>query len=173
MTGHSNLETDIRLARQSRLPVLITAPPDRALAVAHAIADGGNGQTPTMAVCDGAALVGAAWGERRAGGTSGPDMSLVVLEVHTLSDDEQAALMQVLVDERELGRQRVIATSSVCLWRRVVQGRFDATLFYRLNAIHIVSHPGSECASRPGCSKGSGGYFLTYFFTAFGPTSAP
>jgi Sigma-54 interaction domain len=149
------LQADIELARQSRVPVLITAPLDGALAVAHAIVAGGNKATPPVKVFDGAALVSAARGDRREDKTIGDDVVLVVQEVYALSHTEQAALAQLLF--AGAGKRRVIVTSSVCLLNRVKHGAFDARLFYRLNAIHIVSHSCSDRAraTRPCCSEGA------------------
>jgi hypothetical protein len=157
MTGLMNLETDIGLAKQYRLPVLITAPADRALPVAREIAAGGkkNKKRLPVVMFDGAAIVSAALGDGRANGTATDDVVLVVREVHALSDTEQAALMLLLYDGEEGRHRRIIATSSVCLFDRVARGAFNAKLFYRLNAIHIVSHSCSDRASatRPCCSE--------------------
>jgi hypothetical protein len=155
MTGSMKLRTDIELAKQSRVPVLITAPLDGALAVAHAIVAGGNEATPQLKMCDGAAIISAARGDRRERGAIKDDVVLVVWEVYALSHTEQAALMQLLFEG--VGNRRVIVTSSVCLLDRVKHGTFDARLFYRLNAIHIVSHSCSDRAraTRPCCSEGA------------------
>jgi hypothetical protein len=157
MTEPVKLETDIRLARQSRVPVLITAPPDRALALARAIAAGKKNRkkTPPLVVCDGAAIVRAALGDRRENGMTDDDVVLVVREVHELSDTEQSALMLLFFNGEELGNRRIIATSSVCLLNRVARGTFNEGLFYRLNAIHIVGHSCSDRARvpKPCCSE--------------------
>jgi hypothetical protein len=158
MTRLVNLETDIGLARQYPLPVLITAPPDRALPVADAIAAGDkNNKLLPVVMFDGAAIVSAALDDGPANGTTTDDAVLVVREVHLLSDAEQAALMLLLNDGAKVGHRRIIATSSVCLFDRVVRGTFNARLFYRLNAIHILSHSCSDRAAvtRPCCSDGA------------------
>jgi len=154
MTEARNLEKDISVAKQWLGPVLITAPPDYALAVAHVIAVGDNKQQRLrMVMCDGAAIVSAALGDRRALETTTGETVLVVHEVHTLSAAEQAALL-VLHDAEKVGHRRIIATSSVCLFDRVKRGTFNASLFYRLNTIHLVGHscgdrvkPASACCS--------------------------
>jgi hypothetical protein len=140
MAQRTTLEMDISIARQWQCPVLITAPIEDALAVAHVIADGdGNGgPTRPMVMWNGAAIVDAATGDRSAGTTS-DEAVLVVPEVHTLSDAEQAALLSFYDSSDEIRRRRLIATSSVCLFDRVKQGNFNARLFYRLNGIHLVS----------------------------------
>ena len=42
---------------------------------------------------------------------------------------------------------RIIATTSVPLFERVIQGSFDSDLFYRLNRIHIKggAHLSHDC----------------------------
>src|SRR5262245_43950330 len=137
MTETRKLETEIKLARQWRVPVLITAPPDRARAVVQAIA----GTRQSSMAADDLAVDG----ERppREGlanrTTRSSDADLVVWEVHALNDVEQESLLQLLIDDERAASRRVIATSSVCLLDRVKRGTFSARLFYRLNAIHIVS----------------------------------
>jgi len=135
MTGFE-VETDIGLATRCLVPVLITAQPDRALAVAQAIADGGGKKT-ALTMCHGADIVSAARQEPREHRTSQNEAVLVVQEVQGLSDTEQAALLQLLGARDPVGYPRVVATSSACLFDRVRQGTFDATLFYRLNVVHI------------------------------------
>lgn len=170
MTGLTTVEIEIELARQSWVPVLITAPPDHALAIALAIAAGGQKGTSRMVLCDGAAIVSAARGDRRENGTTDHGVTLVVQEVHALSETEQAALMQLFKAGEEARHRRIIATSSACLLDRVQQGTFNKTLFYQLNIIHIVSH---SCGDRDeamgpcrlegagGCLWGPGGSNLS------------
>jgi len=138
-------EADITLATRFPVPVLITAPPDRAIAVAHAIAAGSKRKRPQLVMCDGAAIVTAALEEPRARRKTDGEVVLVVREVHALTDTEQAALMLLLFDGEKIGR-RIISTSSVCLLDRVRRGAFDAVLFYRLNTIHIMSPSSSDAA---------------------------
>jgi transcriptional regulator of acetoin/glycerol metabolism len=156
MTGPADLEIEIGLAKQSRAPVLITAPADRAVAVAHAIAAGVTQTKPAVVMCDGSAVVRAARPGGGGNGTGADEVVLVVREVHALSDTEQAALM-LLFDRTidDAGHRRIIATSSVCLFDRVKRGMFDAGLFYRLNIIHIVSDSCSDRVrvARPCCSE--------------------
>lgn len=160
MTELTMVETEIELARQSRGPVLITAPPDRALAIAEAIAAGGTRGTPRMVECDGAAIVSAARGDRPESGTTDKAVALVVREVYALSETEQEALMRLLDPGNAIRHRRIIASSSVCLFDRVRRGTFDKTLFYRLNMIHIVGHSCSDRARTTAqcCSQGATGY---------------
>lgn len=156
MSARTTLEMDISIARQWQCPVLITAPVEDALAVAHVIADGDDKEEPTlpMVMWNGAAIVNAATGDRSAVKTS-DEVVLVVQEVHTLSDGEQAALLSLYDSSEEIRRRRLIATSSVCLFDRVKQGTFNASLFYRLNAIHLVSDSYGDRANaaKPYCGE--------------------
>ena len=148
MTGLIDLQYDIGLAQQFRVPVLITAGPDAAFAVALVIAGGRKekGRPIDVALVDGAAIVSAARRDQPAKDTTDDEKVLVVREVHALSNHEQAALTLLLDDESARERRRIISTSSVCLYERVTRGTFDARLFYRLNVIHIVSQ---ACSDRP------------------------
>jgi hypothetical protein len=124
MTELRNHDGEIGLARQFPVSVLITAPADRALAIANAIADENETE------CE----------------------DLLVREVNGLSEAEQVALMQLLDTETDQGRRRIIATTSTSLFDRVQNGAFLEDLFYRLNVIHIVGDSLSEgcgTSSRP------------------------
>ena len=112
MTATVRLQSEIELARHARVPVLISASHASARALVLAIT------------------------ERL---TPGGDADLVVWEVHALTEVQQAALLKTIVDGELTGRLRVIATSSACLLDLVSRGTFSETLFYRLNAIHIVT----------------------------------
>jgi hypothetical protein len=119
------VQADIRIATLFRVPVLITASPDTALEIAHAIAV----NREEVVVCD--ATVPKL--DRGAG-------ILLLREVHRLSARGQArlaALMTARHDERGI-TPRIVASSSVCLFDLVREGKFDETLFYRLNTIHIA-----------------------------------
>ena len=121
MTECRNHEGDMHLAKRYPVSVLITAPPDRAVEIAAAIA-----------------------GDR--------DATLLVRDVNRLTEIQQAALMRALETETDEGPRRIIATSSTSLFDCVQDGTFLASLFYRLNTIHIVSGPRTEglgTASRP------------------------
>ena len=65
---------------------------------------------------------------------------LLLHEVHALSPNDQLRLTREL---EEIGRptargRRILASSSVPLFDRVVDQLFDEHLYYRLNVIHIV-----------------------------------
>ena len=159
MTGLTMMETEIELARQSRVPVLITAPPDRALDIAEAIAAGSKRGTFRMEMCDAAGIASAARGDRWEDGTTDHGTTMVVPEVHAFNEHEQAALMQLLKAGEAARHRRIITTSSACLFDRVRRGTFNETLFYRLNIIHIVGQSCSDRAeaTRPCCSEEAGG----------------
>jgi hypothetical protein len=138
-------EIDISLAARCESPVLITAPPDDALAIARLIATLGRGdRPPSVLTCDPtqgddvtAALAGASVGAR-------PDWGAPVLllrEVQSLGSEGQAALTRYLLQRqfRPLGQTaRLVVSSSESLFEYVERGAFDEGLYYRLSAIHIV-----------------------------------
>jgi sigma-54-interacting transcriptional regulator len=68
---------------------------------------------------------------------------LLLQEVHALSPDDQLRLTRELDHEGRAtwAGRRILASSSVPLFDRVVDQLFDESLFYRLNVIHIVIHP--------------------------------
>jgi transcriptional regulator of acetoin/glycerol metabolism len=149
MSELAKFESDISLARSFPVSVLITAAADRALAIAHAIADPRDTGKPRLMMFDGAAILDAANRERwqRAGTEDRAD--LVIRDIDRLSTTEQAALMTLLDTESQSGRRRIIAASAASLFARVEEGTFIPELFYRLNIIHIVSDPCSEGRGTP------------------------
>ena len=71
---------------------------------------------------------------------------LLLQEVHALSPDDQLRLTRELDHVGRTtcgGGRRILASSSVPLFDRVIDQLFDENLFYRLNVIHIVIHPNS------------------------------
>jgi hypothetical protein len=60
--------------------------------------------------------------------------AVVVHDVDALDPAQQSALMPLVAGARAC---RIIATTSVPLFERVLQGSFDSGLFYALNTIHI------------------------------------
>ena len=139
------LEDDVDIAARSRVPVLITAPPGRALSIARAItARSAPAGGARMQICDSAAGddILAALSEGRLRAAMGIGTTTFVLqEVHMLSEIEQEAVNKLLDTRpnRPLDDMpRIITTSSVSLFDRVRQGAFDDRLFHRLNTIHIV-----------------------------------
>jgi hypothetical protein len=139
-----HLATDVSLAAASDVPVLISGPPNRTLRfalliVARASLRGRSG----LRICDvtrGDDVFNAIEGPDRADATE----TVLIREVQTLSEANQAVLADLLADRRgQVGtaRRRVIAASAISLFQRVKQGTFDARLFYLLNAIHLDVRP--------------------------------
>jgi transcriptional regulator of acetoin/glycerol metabolism len=138
------LALDIQVAAKTKAPVLISAPADCAVNVARAIAAFASvWKAADVVVCDcaGGGDLGAAVASARAG-SGEPDTAILLLrEVHALGETEQAEMARVfteLGDGRLHGAPRIISTTSVSLFDRVLEGAFDERLFYRLNALHIV-----------------------------------
>ncbi len=138
-------EIDLNLAARSDGPVLITARPTDALAIARLIAAVGRGACPVEVVtCDHAEGddVLAAMADARLSPPSECERPILLLrEVHALTSSEQATVMTRLA-ERQLRpfeqTARILASSSIDLFDCVERGTFDEQLFYRLNRIHIV-----------------------------------
>ncbi len=138
-------EIDINLAARYDGPVLISATPEDALAVARLIATLGRGGSPTQVlICDLAAgdNVMTAMADAALRQHLGSERLILLLrEVQALTPSDQTIVMKRLVD-RQLrpfeNTARIIGSSSINLFERVEQGTFDARLFYRLNAIHII-----------------------------------
>ena len=68
--------------------------------------------------------------------------TLFLKEVGRLSPDQQVRLLMGLRENAlacwpEAPPVRVVASTSECLFERVIDGSFDANLFYRLNTIHL------------------------------------
>jgi hypothetical protein len=123
---------DILLAARSTCAVLITAPPDEALEIARAIAIE-EGSADRLLVHDSATAAASDLPESHPG-----PLILLLREVHDLTPGRQRLLMDLL-EERQGASPRIIASSSVSLYDRVKEGTFDAGLYYRLNAVHIVA----------------------------------
>lgn len=129
-------EADIHIAARSSCAVLITAPPDDALEIARAIATE-RGCADRLLVCD-FGREAAARASRLAELEQTPRI-LLLREVHDLTRRQQELLMELL-EEGHAGRgPRIFASSSVSLFDRVKDGAFDARLFYRLNAVHVIA----------------------------------
>lgn len=143
----AHLEEDVAIAARTRLPVLITATPDRAFAIVRAIADR-SGATGLVALhirdsaAGGAILAGLTDDWLRA--TAAAGITLVLQEVQNLSRIEQTRLYEILdghLSWSDDAAPRLITTSSVSLFDQVRQDTFDARLFNRLNVIHIMLLP--------------------------------
>jgi len=141
VSSRSNeVEEDIAIAARVSAPVLITAPGHCADNILHDIvARRHTGGSPTILTCEpGGSDTFAA---RLAGGLATDEVVVWLKEVHRLSAAEQALVWALLADAQHRdddASTRIIASSSVDLFERVEAGAFDAALFYRLNAIHIM-----------------------------------
>jgi hypothetical protein len=137
------LALDIHVAARTKVPVLISAPPDYAVNVARSIAafaDDWNASHLVVCNCAGGDDVGTAVASAHAaGGRRTSEVILVLQEVHALSAAEQGVVAK-LVAACHAGQNtpRIISTTSVSLFDRVRQGLFDGQLFYCLNTLHIV-----------------------------------
>jgi hypothetical protein len=127
---------DFVLAMWSTCTVLITAAADDAVGVAMRIAEH-CGAGERIRVCD--ARDGNPWVPAETADTHERPAVLLVREVHALTPPQQASLLQVLEGADQRARTpRIIASSSVSLFKRVEQGLFDERLFYHLNILHLV-----------------------------------
>jgi sigma-54-interacting transcriptional regulator len=156
--GSHRFEADMNIAARFNGPVLITATPLDALNIAREIADradrsvrvagasrGNRHGPPEVLICDPAAgddIVAAMADARRRFPADRRTRFLLLRDIQVLKPAEQAALHQDLADrqsEAPGSSTRIIASSSIDLYGCVARGAFDARLFYRLNAIHIVA----------------------------------
>jgi hypothetical protein len=64
-----------------------------------------------------------------------PGSTVVIHEVALLSGEELAAVADLLCTQP---RVHVLATSSICLYELVADGRFPADLYYRLNVVMLT-----------------------------------
>lgn len=138
------LALDIHVAANTRAPVLISAPAPCAENVARAIAAFSSGWTaPELVVCDCAVGLNLAEvvASAQARGVDPDKVTLLLREVHALSEADQAEIARVVGEPggpRSTIAPRIISTSSVSLFDWVRKGAFNERLFYRLNVMHIV-----------------------------------
>jgi len=142
------LALDIHVAARTQVPVLISATPDCAVKVAHAIAEfAGASETDDVVVCDCARpgdFSTALAGVRPQPGRRPGEAILLLREVQALDPAEQAAVADLVSAwYAGEGAPRIISTCSVSLFDRVREGAFDEQLFYSLNAMHIVVRNGA------------------------------
>jgi sigma-54-interacting transcriptional regulator len=78
------------------------------------------------------------------GTTLDPEGVVLVSDVDRLDAPDQQALMVAI--ERGNGRLQIISTSTTPLFRRVENGDFLATLYYRLNTVWIELSPGGRAS---------------------------
>ena len=141
-TGQARLRSlDMAAATRTSVPVLISAPAESALPMALEIAVGrgadGAGGVLVVDAADNGHLHSTL--SRASAAGLGTLRTIVVQDVETLDQAQQSVLMALVADTADPDSRtcRIIATTSVPLFERVIQGSFDSDLFYRLNRIHI------------------------------------
>jgi DNA-binding NtrC family response regulator len=147
VTEGSPMERDLRLAAVTDLPVLISGPPRASREIASRL-DRRTGETRrTVEVVD-CRQEGALRALSRLTGVV-PDAEpsrgriLLLQEVHALTMTDQI-LLEREIERMRLGPNpvvRILASSSVELFDRVVDHLFSERLYYRLNIIHLVVPP--------------------------------
>jgi hypothetical protein len=138
-------ELDLQVAIRARVPVLISASPERALILTQSIASRLTWGDRTIEVVThdvvGCGDFATALAARSPEPGARPDSILLLREIHALTAIGQSVLRRLMLG-RLPGAPRVFASSSKSLHQYVKEGRFDPELFYYLNAIHIVA-PGA------------------------------
>ena len=139
------LETQIRSAAGTHVPVLISADKARAKAIAMQIHRRSRYADRELVIVD-CSLPADAYDERLWQTTPG-SASLFLMEVSHLPLRLQLSLRARLITESRarsrtpadaLTRGRLLASSSTNLFEVVEEGWFDRDLFYRLNTFHII-----------------------------------
>jgi transcriptional regulator of acetoin/glycerol metabolism len=136
------LSVDTVLAARTSVPVLVSGDQETALRVALDIASrSGGGDAGNVMIVDAAEATGPGSFMHNAPESGGPLTTVILREIQSFTAAQQAALVELIAESRRLNFSsawRVIATTSVPLFDRVVEGSFNARLFYFLNSIHIV-----------------------------------
>ena len=140
----ASVHEDVELAAATDVPVLISGPAAASRRIACELDRRSRSGSGTVDILDcrradalDALSSRLRWPDRAAG--RGANI-LLLEEVHALSPDDQTRLEQQL-ELRTLGRGpalRIVASSSVPLFDRVVNHSFNQRLYYLLNVIHIV-----------------------------------
>jgi hypothetical protein len=132
---------DMAVAARTSLPVLISGPAELALPAAIEIAVGND-----LSGAEGVVVVDAGDDRyvrtvltRAMSSDVGRPRAVVIHAVDALNTALQAEVMALVgaLSIPNVCACRLITTTAVSLFERVVQGRFDQELFYRLNEIHI------------------------------------
>ena len=137
-------EEDISLAARVDVPVLITGPAADCQELACELDRRSTEPVGAVEVIDCRTENALSGLEPEEEGAVPSDAKILLLqEVHALSPEDQLRLTRELdhVGRATEGGRRILASSSVPLFDRVVDQLFDENLFYRLNVIHIVIHP--------------------------------
>ena len=136
-------EEDISLAARVDVPVLITGPAAACLELACELDRRSTEPVGAVEVIDCRSENALKALEPEEEQVASDARILLLQEVHALSPDDQRRLTRELdhVGRAAAGGRRILASSSVALFDRVVDQLFDENLFYRLNVIHIAIHP--------------------------------
>jgi hypothetical protein len=143
LSGGLTNEEDISLAAQVDVPVLISGPAAACCELACELDRRSTSPVGAVEVID--CRVHDALRSLEAGKETTADVAKILLlqEVHALSPDDQLRLTRQLdeIGRPPMGVRRILASSSVPLFDRVVDQLFSEPLYYRLNVIHIVIRP--------------------------------
>jgi transcriptional regulator of acetoin/glycerol metabolism len=136
-------EEDISLAALLDVPVLISGPAAACREVACELDRRSTSPVGAVEVVDCRAEHALQALEPTRDSVSGEARILLLQEVHALSADDQLRLTRRLdeVGQPAWSGRRILASSSVPLFDRVVDHLFSELLYYRLNIIHIVIPP--------------------------------
>ena len=140
--GH--FDNDVAIAVRRAVPVLVTASPERAVAIVRAIAARAGVAIHDIVTCDIAAgaNVLASIAACDPNGSPGRSRVLWLKDVHLLTPFQQAALANALSDPAGYVRARarhIVASTDVDLFERIGARTFDRRLFYCLNTVHIMA----------------------------------
>ena len=136
-------DDDLQLAANVDVPVLISGPPTASRNIACELDRRSQSPAGSVEVVDcrkRGALAALRLRTTKKRCDAARARILLLEEVHALSPVDQAVLARQLEAQqaRSAAPVRILASSSVPLFERVVDQLFNERLFYRLNVIHIV-----------------------------------
>jgi hypothetical protein len=137
----SDFDLDLDIAMSTSVPVLISASPEDAMKVAVEIAGTINNGHRGPLVVAAANLVRLTASMENEWARGGRPTTVVVLNIDAIDRNQQNVLMELLTARGRTAAAspwRLITTTSVPLFERVLAGAFESRLFYSLNAIHII-----------------------------------
>ena len=143
LAGGLTNEEDISLAALVDVPVLISGPAAACCELACELDRRSTSPVGAVEVIDCRVHDALRSLERGKESTADAAKILLLQEVHALSPDDQLRLTRQLdeIGRPPMGVRRILASSSVPLFDRVVDQLFSEPLYYRLNVIHIVINP--------------------------------
>jgi hypothetical protein len=150
-TSGSAVDSDIRLAAKSAVPVLISAELSASREIACELDRRSRSPCGAVRIVDcrhhdaPAAITSLI--DRNTNGRGADRVEILLLEeVHALSPHDQGLLERqleaLLLHSSSHPGVRVVASSTEPLFERVLERSFQARLYYLLNMIHIVVPPG-------------------------------